>query len=135
MIVYRFERNGIGPYTGLPLNSSFFRSRTKTRTHKKHRSLLHKELSNIDSSWYRGNWQEAHRNKSYIFGCPSKYHLRLYFAGDFKPLFQQGFRIKRYKVPDAEIVHMGIEVAFPVRYHKLQTVSGVRKAQKKTPRF
>lgn len=70
---------------------------------------------------------KTHNDKSYIFGCSSKEQLRAYFDGTFKPLFAEGFRIKRYVVPDEEVVNMSTQVAFPVKYHKLKTVKAVKK--------
>lgn len=67
-----------------------------------------------------------------MFGCSSKENLRIYFGGDFKGLFKEGFRIKRYKVPSTEVLDMGVEVAFPVKYHKLQTYKKVKEIQSNT---
>ncbi len=124
MIVYRFEKKGIGPYVG-GLRHKLYRD-IKTRTYKKSQQFLISELRT--SKYDRAiRWSIAHSDKKYIFGCTSKQHLRAYFGGDFKPLFKAGYRIKRYKVPDDEVLHMVMEVAFPVKYHKLQTVAGIKK--------
>lgn len=129
MIVYRFERNGIGPYVSRtqPANGSFYRKQGKTRTEKKYGALFQERLRQIDSIKRTNNYQRAHQSKEYMYGCKSKEDLRLYFGGDFKSLFSQGFRIKRYRVPDDEIIDIEIEVAFPVKYHKLQKLSKVQK--------
>jgi hypothetical protein len=129
MIVYRFEKNGIGPYvsrSSQPPNGSFYRKKETTRTEKKYAHLFEKSVAKIDSEARMKAWQEAHGDRRYMYGCSSKEALRIYFGGNFKPLFKQGFRIKRYKVPDNEIVDMGIEVAFPVKYHKLKSVKKIK---------
>lgn len=71
-------------------------------------------------------WHTAHSKKKYMYGCKSKEQLRAYFGGNFKLLFKNGYRIKRYSVPDEEVLDMVVEVAFPVKYHKLQTVKKVK---------
>jgi hypothetical protein len=124
MIVYRFERNGIGPYVS---NTGVLRpTKPMTRTEKKYSIILNQHLiaSNIDK--YPA-WVKAHGDNSLMYGCPSKELLRAYFCGDFKSLFKIGFRIKRYVVPDNEIIDIVTEVAFPVKYHKLQNVRTVKK--------
>lgn len=124
MIVYRFEKDGIGPYRrGLIC----FRKLDKpTRSEIVYSRLRNENLSLIDDLLYKKAWDKAHDKEKYIFGCSSKEKLRIYFRGDFKSLFANGYRVKRYKVPDDEVVDMGMEVAFPVRYHKLQTVRKVK---------
>lgn len=129
MIVYRFEKNGIGPYVSRtnPPNGSFYRKKEKTRTEKKYAALFNQKVQMIDSTDRLDKWSKAHSDKSYMYGCSSKENLRIYFGGSFKQLFKQGFRIKRYRVPDEEVLDMGIEVAFPVKYHKLQTIKKIQK--------
>lgn len=133
MIVYRFEKKGIGPYVSRtqPPNGSFYRKDTKTRTEKKYGNLFDQRVLSIDSNDRMNKWGIAHSDNKYMYGCSSKQNLRIYFGGDFKSFFSQGFRIKRYKVPDDEVIDMGIEVAFPVRYHKLQTIKKVEKVLNK----
>lgn len=130
MIVYRFEKKGIGPYVSRtsPPNGSFYRKSGTTRTEKKYSTLFDQRVLGIDHTERMKNWVIAHSDKKYMYGCSSKEMLRTYFGGNFKSYFQQGFRIKRYRVPDEEVINMGIEVAFPVRYHKLRTVSNIQKA-------
>lgn len=120
MIVYRFERNGIGPYVTpdarVTSNMLFYYNRLSKHKAKKTRIFREQNVSyNFDG------WQKAHGNKSMIFGCPSKEALRAYFAYSFQPLFKQGFRIKKYQVPDDEVIMLGVECAFPVKYHKFRT--------------
>jgi hypothetical protein len=129
MYVYRFERNGIGPYIN---RSSAYRI-----THKRKRFRQVQKYIALQADYQRGlteeqydNYQKAHSHKKYMFACSSKEQLKRYFFGDFKVLFSEGFRIKRYKVPDNEIIDMGGEVAFPVRYHKLQSVPKIKRVRK-----
>jgi hypothetical protein len=130
MIVYRFEKNGIGPYIG---NSrvglgSFMRLPAKTKAEKKYKRYFEEILIQAPDGIDRlEQYKKAHRKKSYIYGCSSKKQLRAYFTIHFKQLFKEGYRIKRYKVPDEEVVDIVVEVAFPVKYHKLQTVNNINK--------
>ena len=120
MIVYRFERDGLGPYVS---GARYRLDTTNQKARKKYEHLYRKSLH-----LYRNSAAiKAHSSKEYIFGCSSKEQLRLYFSGNFRPLFRQGFRIKRYHVPNDEVIEMGYEVAFPVKYHKLQTVEKIEK--------
>lgn len=125
MIVYRFERFGIGPYISRSPAYRITRDRMKYRSVKKY-TALQNNMKRPTEEQVENYWK-VHKDKQYIYGCTSKEQLRLYFYGDFKVLFKQGFRIKRYNVPDQEVISLGHEVAFPVRYHKLQTVTNVRK--------
>lgn len=125
MIVYRFEKRGIGPYVSRDAIGILRRS-NKTRTHRIYISKRDQLWKQVHNKEYSSNWDKAHNSKKYMFGCASKQHLRAYFGGEFKTLFKSGYRIKRYKVPDEEVLDMGLEVAFPVRYHKLQTVQKVK---------
>lgn len=130
MIVYRFERNGIGPYVGgtkvVPVGL-YGSSKVKTKTKLKAEALYIKKINQVSfDDELRKRWRKAHQKKRYLFGCSSKENLRIYFGGSFKELFKQGYRIKRYKVPDNKIIDLGIEVAFPVRYHKLQHIKKIR---------
>jgi hypothetical protein len=127
MIVYRFERNGLGPYISRGWVKS---SKKHAKSVKKHKALL-KEMNNINRPSYNDNWLKAHRRKDYIFGCSSKLQLRAYFNNDFKHLFKAGYRIKRYPVPDEEVIDMYKEVAFPVKYHKMQSIGGINRRLKK----
>lgn len=124
MIIYRFERNGLGPYTSSSGINLF--SQPKTRTSRKYLRLRNKFYDKLDPIERQKNWGKSHGNKEYLFGCSSKDQLRAYFGGNFKDLFKQGFRIKRYRVPDDEVLKMGLEVAFPVKYHKLQKVRKIQ---------
>lgn len=126
MIVYRFERNGIGPYMSRSNAYRITKDRMKYRTVKKYTVLLREQQSKVTKEHY-ANYHIAHRHRKYIYGCSSKEQLKRYFYGDFKILFSQGFRVKRYKVPDDQILDLGNEVAFPVKYHKFQSVKKVEK--------
>ncbi len=130
MIVYRFEKNGIGPYVSRtqPPNGSFYRKVSKTRTERKYNAKFQEKMKEVDTEDRERKWYKSHSDMSYMYGCSSKEALRIYFGGNFKPLFKQGFRIKRYNVPDDQVIDMQIEVAFPVRYHKFQTLRRVREA-------
>ena len=130
MIVYRFERNGIGPYISRA-NSIYSRESKNNKVRKKYHALYNQYIKRFKGNKIQENWQRSHRYKKYMYGCSSKEQLRTYFGGNFKPLFKEGFRIKRYKVPDEEMIDMGIEVAFPVKYHKLQTVKKIEKIRNK----
>jgi hypothetical protein len=129
MIVYRFEKNGIGPYVSgtRMMVGSFYCNEAKTRTQKKYANAFTQKVSQIDPEKRMSRWGKAHSDRKYLYGCSSKEMLRTYFRGNFKPLFKHGYRIKRYKVPDEEVIDMGIEVAFPVKYHKLQTMKALNK--------
>lgn len=111
MIVYRFEREGVGPYIGGC-------SRTMATNKKAAKKVKHL-TSQIPHDWSK--WQRAHNSGVMLFGCPSKKALQAYFGLCFKPLFTDGYRIKKYAVPDHEVVNMGLECAFPVKYHRLRT--------------
>lgn len=126
MIVYRFERDGLGPYiSGAGSIASRGDNKKPTRTQKK-AGLFFRET--LKAGGYRLDaFSKAHNNKKYIFGCKSKQQLRAYFSGNFKRLFKAGYRIKRYRVPDDEILDMTLEVAFPVKYHRLQTLGAIKK--------
>lgn len=127
MIVYRFERNGIGPYmSGRGTVMVLYRNTKESRTAKKYKALLDERFRQIDTIKREKNYIESHKDQKYMYGCKSKKDLRIYFGGDFKSLFAQGFRIKRYKVPDDEIIDIELEVAFPVRYHKFQKLSKLK---------
>lgn len=133
MIVYRFEKNGIGPYVGgvRMTIGSFYRKDGKTRTQKIWSRRFSENLQKAEDEATLARmdlWQKCHESKQWMFGCRSKDQLRAYFGGNFKYLFKEGYRIKRYRVPDEEVVDLIVEVAFPVRYHKLQTVQNVKKA-------
>ncbi len=129
MIVYRFERKGIGPYVSgtRPSNGSFYRKKSTTRTEKKYANRFNETIKSMKVEDRIQNWERAHGDKQYMYGCTSKEALRIYFGGNFKRFFAQGFRIKRYKVPQKDVIDMGIEVAFPVKFHKLQTVKKLKK--------
>jgi len=124
MIVYRFERNGIGPYMSRSTAYRITKERMKYRSVKKYTSLQKVQRQTEE---HAKNYWKVHKEDQYIYGCTSKEQLRVYFFGDFKILFKQGFRIKRYNVPDSEVVDMGTQVAFPVRYHKLRTIKNIKK--------
>lgn len=129
MIVYRFEKNGIGPYinnSGVII--SILSAGKTTRSEKKYQKLSSGYSLNHE------NYLKAHKSSQYIYGCSSKEQLRVYFNGKFKDLFKHGFRIKRYKVPDKDVIDIGNQVAFPVKYHKLQSVNGIIR-KKKPPRI
>src|SRR5688500_6928666 len=117
MIVYRFEKNGIGPYISRSNAYRITQKRTRYRRVKKY-IALQAEYDKRRTEEHTNNYSIAHGKAKYMFGCSSKEQLKRYFYGDFKVLFSQGFRIKRYKVPDDKVIDMGGEVAFPVRYHK-----------------
>jgi hypothetical protein len=128
MIVYRFEKNGIGPYVGGMRMSagSFYGGIYATRTGKKYSKKFDQLVLSVDSTKRQDGWVKSHSKKEYLFGCASKETLRTYFRGNFKSLFKEGYRIKRYKVPDEEVIDMGVEVAFPVKYHKFQTIDKLK---------
>lgn len=129
MIIYRFEKNGIGPYVG---NLSLMVNTLTANTGNKHatKKAMRIRMENHTMSYLK-QWQEAHSDKSFLFGCPSKDMLRAYFGYRFKPLFASGYRIKKFDVPDDEVIKLGIEVAFPVQYHKLRTKKRLRAAVSK----
>ena len=97
---------------------------TKTQKVARKKFLSLNTSLGMNNRWYL---EQSGKRKKYLFGCPSKECLRAYFGGHFKPLFQEGYRVKRYKVPDEEVVKMGIEVAFPVKYHKLGSTRKLNK--------
>ena len=127
MIVYRFEKQGIGPY----INPAGWGALNKRRENSRSQKVCNryaKEIlkSPIEPDRY-DSYTESIKIEDYLFGCQSKKALRAYFGTGFKFLFKRGFRIKRYAVPDREVIHMGNQVAFPVKYHKLQRVGAIRK--------
>lgn len=129
MIIYRFERNGIGPYMGRSkVGAGLFLQRgEKTKAEKKYRRYFQQMMEQGDGLAYRNEqYIKAHKKKSYLYGCKSKQQLRAYFGTNFKQLFKEGYRIKRYNIPDDEVLDITFEVAFPVKYHKLQNVRKVK---------
>ena len=129
MIVYRFEKNGIGPYVrrfsiGF---GTFHRKDPKNKGSKKYARLFQEKRKVLDKNMEA--YYEVHKDKSYLYGTSSKELLRAYFGGEFKALFKDGYRIKRYRVPDEEVVDLGVEVAFPVKYHKLQSIKGIERVK------
>lgn len=118
MIVYRFEKNGIGPYIG--------GSSRRDAVNKKAIKKAERDLKALPV-YYR-QWEKAHSDKTMLFGCPSKRILRIYFGYRFKYLFANGYRIRKYNVPDTEVINIGNECAFPVRYHKLRTMRRLKQA-------
>ena len=121
MIVYRFERNGIGPFIG---GTGPIRVRGGNKRNKyveiKTRHIRNKYGRNMKKAY------EAHK-PGHVFGCPSKEALRAYFGYNFKSLFRSGYRIKTYEVPDSVVINAGIELSFPVEYHKLRTRHNMEK--------
>ncbi len=126
MIVYRFEKNGIGPYVS-KANGYFVKSERSIKV----MSALRRQYKQSETDEQMKNYVKAHGSKQYMYGCKEKKALRAYFGPSFKRLFSQGYRIKRYTVPDSEILDAGIEVAFPVKYHKLRSQRGIKKTIKK----
>jgi hypothetical protein len=126
MVIYRFERKGIGPFVG-PTSNFVFMTRTNTRTYTKAQAEAMEQLRSEKDSSY--DYKSMH-SKDRLFGCKSKEQLRMYF-GEYKKLFKDGYRIKRYVVPDEEVISMGGQVSFPVKYHKLQSYNGIKRAKKK----
>ena len=125
MIVYRFEDSkGIGPYIGghfIFNKLSYNKHREKTVSYKMADMYIKKHTKTAQAVSKRSStYIETHKNKNYIYGCSTKQQLRAYFGGNFKVLFQNGYRIKRYRVPDEEVKDIVIEVAFPIKYHKLR---------------
>lgn len=127
MIIYRFEKNGIGPYMRrFTLGfGTFHRKKPSSKASKKYERLFKERLTAFNNA--RSEYIRVHQSNKYLYGTSSKELLRAYFGGEFKMLFKDGYRIKRYNVPDSEVVDLGVEVAFPVKYHKLQSVKGIRK--------
>lgn len=127
MIVYRFEKDGIGPYAN-PWGAGTLSKRKENTKSEVYFTRIFKELvvQRVEEHKYREFTKDL-RVADYVFGCPSKKALRGYFGTSFKYLFKKGFRIKRYNVPDEEVVHMGIEVMFPAKYHKFQRPRVIKK--------
>ena len=127
MVIYRFERNGIGPFVGPTSNFNFLK-RTTTRSYKKAEALALEQLR-AEKDLAIASYQDSHK-KDRLFGCKSKEQLRMYF-GSYKQLFKDGYRIKKYVVPDEEVISLCGQVSFPVKYHKLQSFRGIQRAKKK----
>ncbi len=129
MIVYRFEKDGIGPYVrGFTLGFGTFHRKNPTgKASKKYARIFEARIKALHANYDK--YLKVHQDKRYLYGTDSKLALRAYFGGEFKALFKDGYRIKRYRVPDEEVIDLGVEVAFPVRYHKLQKL---RKLKEKT---
>lgn len=122
MYVYRLERNGLGPFVTKNTNLSSNRKINIKRAFK--HPILYK---NYNDELINKNRELAHSCNGYLFGCHSRKNLKRYFNGNLKPLFKQGFRVKIYRVPDEEIIDIGIELAFPVKYHKFQSIKKLNK--------
>ncbi len=99
MKVYRFERNGYGPYT--------FKSPEPVKDKRLNKQIdVHEGWS---SEAYK-KWPTA--DADYIppymaIGCPSLEALTTWFDGMVGSLVRCGFRIRVYEVPD-ELVCMGM---------------------------
>lgn len=129
MIVYRFEKDGIGPYVRhFTMGFGTFHRKEPTKKGSKKWARIFEERMKVLNANFDA-YGKVHQDKRYLYGTSSKELLRAYFGGEFKALFKAGYRIKRYRVPDHEVVDLGVEVAFPVRYHKLQSL---RKIKEKT---
>ena len=106
----------------------FMQSKDSTKAEKKYRRYHEEMTASCPTGMFRTEqYIKAHQKKSYMYGCKSKKQLRAYFGTHWKQLFKEGYRIKRYYVPDEEVLDIVLEVAFPVKYHKLQTVNKVKK--------
>lgn len=125
MIVYRFEKDGIGPYVRrFALGfGTFHRRDPNTKSSKKYARIFNERMKYLNANYDK--YVMVHKDKTYLYGTDSKAALRAYFGGSFKELFKAGYRIKRYRVPDDEVVFLGVEVAFPVKYHKLQSLKKI----------
>ena len=124
MKIYRLERNGIGPFigrSGLYLYSTGKKAKKAQHVHNQHRQ------TRWATEWFNVH-KEATRTGQYMFGTKSKLLLKAYFGFNLQPYFKLGYRIRTYEVPDSEVREMGVELAFPVKYHKLKTVKNVKKA-------
>lgn len=121
MKVYRLERNGFGPF----ISSTYYRLPHKASKHKRKR-VAH-ELSQAGEGKNRAHrhWKAVYND--YLFGAPTKELLKAYFGYDLKRFFALGYKIKVYEVPSNLVIHMGNEVAFPVKYHKFRTVRKLKK--------
>src|SRR5688500_2265462 len=116
MIVYRLEKNGIGPYISRSNAYRLTQKRTRYRRIKKY-IPIQAEYDKRRTEEHTNKYIIAHGKAKYMFGCSSKEQLKRYFYGDFKVLFRQGFRIKRYKVLDDKFRYLCGDVVFPVWYH------------------
>lgn len=115
MKIYRLERNGIGPFVDyVPRKLATNKKKSKRMNHTFAQVETPKHIMNIHMA--------AVQNRDHLFGTPSKELLKAYFGYNLAPFFKQGFKIHTYEVPDHEVKHMGIEVAFPVKYHKFKTI-------------
>lgn len=117
MLIYRLEKNGIGPYVG----SHIVRGQYNPKSQAKAKRIMKKY------GWRMERYKEAHALHM-VFGCKTKEALRGYFMYHFKSYFAAGYRIHTYNVPDRDVIDLGIEVAFPVKYHPYKTRKKIRTA-------
>lgn len=130
MIVYRFEKDGFGPYIGgVGLKVTTMQVAEPNVKAKKKALRIRNELG-IDYE----KWHKAHQDRTMLFGCPSKEALRAYFAYRFKPLFREGYRIRLYDIPDAEVINIGYECAFPIKFSRFRTKKALDNAYVKMRR-
>lgn len=125
MIIYRLERNGIGPFIG---GVKFFE--TKNPKKRKRTSHVQSQVKEIKFDFYFNEHCRALKDKNYVFGTKSKEFLKAYFRYNLKLYFKQGYKIKTYNVPDIDVIDLkaGGEVAFHVKHHKFKTVKKLRES-------
>lgn len=129
MKVYRLERKGVGPFIGrMPRLMTVNQKQLKKINHVRNQVNMP-----LVSFWVKH--EQAVKHKDHMFGASSKEMLKAYFGYKLKGFFQEGYKIKAYEVPEHEVINMGLEVAFPVKYHKLKSVKRVQKMVKQVQRI
>ena len=109
MIVYRFEKNGIGPF----ISNDGVRRGVNEKHSKRAKRVLHANGERGISMKLREH-SEAVSNGMY-FGMPSKESLKAYFGYELKHMFKKGFRIVKYEIPQGAYIRCGAEIAFDIK--------------------
>ena len=106
MIVYRFERQGVGAFMA---KDNVKMGRNPKMAERAQRVLhAHGERGVIEKL-------TVHRmavNNGLYFAMPSKEALKAYFGYRLKDLFKKGFRIRAYEVQEGDYMRVGAEIAF-----------------------
>jgi hypothetical protein len=109
MIVYRIEKNGLGPYR----LSSGNTTKLYNKLHKHHWCDRHPTPINDGIKDFRPN--------DHIFGFSSLEQLKKWFLGSRAELRRNGYLMVSYDVSPQEVLHGNLQVVFPKNSYKLKT--------------
>jgi len=111
MIVYRIEKNGLGPYRGRKENKNTTRLDHKLSSHSASylHPTCHAEITNFD-----------HEKHICGFSCITK--LKKWFHGSRSELRRNGYSLVLYKVSPAEVFHGNLQLVFPKDSEKIKEI-------------